>query len=318
MKKFTTYEEQIEILKNRTLTITSEQDLLNKLEDCGYYNLINGYSFLFKHENNNIYKDKVTDEDIINLYNFDKNLRTIVYKYTLNIESRLKSQISYQFSSKYGELESNYLQEINFDKDPNKKESITKLLETCKNIISAGADKKNKKFRSYIYHYVNEHGHVPLWVLIRAMTLGEVSIFFANMKLEDKTQIAKKYSLTASNMQVMFKILVSFRNIVAHDERIFYAQIKKDRLPYNLEVYNVMRIKKNHKGVPFVGKNDFLSLMIIFKYFLKPLEFASFWEEFESERIQLTNKLKPHFIAQINDSMGLKNRWRNLKNYKIT
>lgn len=318
MKKFTTYEEQIEILKNRTLTITSEQDLLNKLEDCGYYNLINGYSFLFKHENNNIYKDKVTDEDIINLYNFDKNLRTIVYKYTLNIESRLKSQISYQFSSKYGELESNYLQEINFDKDPNKKESITKLIETCKNIISAGADKKNKKFRSYIHHYVNEHGHVPLWVLIRSMTLGEVSIFFANMKLEDKTQIAKKYSLTASNMQVMFKILVSFRNIVAHDERIFCAQIKKDRLPYNLEIYNVMRIKKNHKGVPFVGKNDFLSLMIIFKYFLKPLEFASFWEEFELERIQLTNKLKPHFIAQINDSMGLKNRWRNLKNYKIT
>ncbi len=318
MKKFTTYEEQIEILKNRTLTITDEQFFLNKLEDCGYYNLINGYSFLFKHENNNIYKDKVTDQDIINLYNFDKNLRTIVYKYTLNIESRLKSQISYLFSSKYGELQANYLQEKNFDKDPNKKESISNLINTCNDIIITCADKKSKKFRSYIYHYVNEHEHVPLWVLIRSMTLGEVSIFFSNMKLEDRTEIARKYKLTAASMKIMFKMLVAFRNIVAHDERIFCAEIKKDRLPYDLEIYKKMRIKTNKNNVPLVGKNDFLALMIIFKYFLKPLEFSSFWQEFISERLMLIQNLKPHFISEVNNKMGLKNRWTNLQNYKIT
>lgn len=318
MKKFTTYEEQIQILKERALTITDEQFFLNKLEDCGYYNLINGYSFLFKYEKNNVYKDKVTDTDIIHLYNFDKNLRTIVYKYTLNIESRIKSQISYLFSKKYGELESNYLKEENFDKDLNKKESIHNLIDTCKDIITTCSNKKSKKFRNYIYHYVTEHGHVPFWVLIRAMTLGEISIFYSNMKLEDRIEIAKRYNLNASNMQIMFKMLAAFRNIVAHDERIFCAGIKKYRLPYDLEVYKIMKIKTNKNNIPLVGKNDFLALMIIFKYFLKPMEFASFWQEFISERLTLIKYLKPHFISDINNKMGLKNKWKNLQNYKIT
>ncbi|PTF88772.1 CAAX protease, partial [Staphylococcus chromogenes] len=45
MKPFKTYEEQIQILKNRGLTISDEDK--GDLENENYYNVINGYKDLF-------------------------------------------------------------------------------------------------------------------------------------------------------------------------------------------------------------------------------------------------------------------------------
>jgi abortive infection bacteriophage resistance protein len=315
-KIFTTYEQQIDILKSRNLIISDEEDLKNTLKDSGYYNLINGYSYIFQN-NNDEYINNASDKDIYALYRFDKSLRNIIYKYTLSFESRLKSMISYVFSEKYGEDQNKYLIRGNFDKDINKEASIAKLISDCFEIIKEASDGTCKKYRHYIGHYVNKHGHVPLWVLIRAMTLGNVSVFYANMKLEDKNKICSEFNLKASELEIMLKMLVQFRNVVAHDERIFCYKLRRDGLPGILPIYDVMKIKKSNIGVPYSGVKDFLSLMIIFKYLLKPIEFAGFWTEFELERDKLIKDIKSHFIATINDEMGLKNRWKNIKNYKI-
>lgn len=315
MKKFTTYDEQIEILKKRRLIIDDEDSFKETLKDCGYYNLINGYSFIFQNKED-VYLNNASIKDIKALYNFDKNLRNIVYKYAMTFESKFKSIVSYVFSKYHGENEKQYLIRENFDKDTEKEGKIAKLISDCYNTIQECSNKNSRKFRSYIYHYVTDYGHVPLWVLIRAMTIGEVSVFYANMRLEEKTEISKEYSLTPSQLEIMVKMLVSFRNTVAHDERIFCRKLQKDKLPYNLEIYDVMRIKRNAGGFPMSGVSDFLSLMIIFKYLLKPFEFAGFWSEIIVERETLIKNIKSHFVATINNEMGLKNRWINLQNYK--
>ncbi|MBQ8844544.1 MAG: Abi family protein [Clostridia bacterium] len=318
MKKFTTYEEQIKILKERNLIIDNEESFKDTLKDCGYYNLINGYSFIFQDSNTNMYLNSASVKDIQALYTFDKNLRNIIYKYAMTFESRFKSIVSYVFSKYHGEDEKKYLIRENFDKDIRKEAKIAKLISDCNNIIKECSDKKSRRFRNYIYHYVTNHGHVPLWVLIRAMTMGDISVFYANMRLEEKTEVANEYNLTPSQLEIMVKMLVSFRNTVAHDEHIFCKRLSKDKLPYTLEVYDIMRIKKNDKGYPLSGTCDFLSLMIIFKYLLKPLEFAGFWTEFTIEREDILIKnIKSHFVAFINNEMGLKNRWKNLQNCRI-
>lgn len=56
MKKFKTYDEQIELLKTRGLKIDDENFALNKLQEDNYYNIINGYKDLFlDEENSNIF-----------------------------------------------------------------------------------------------------------------------------------------------------------------------------------------------------------------------------------------------------------------------
>ena len=55
--------------------------------------------------------------------------------------------------------------------------------------------------------------------------------------------------------------------------------------------------------------------MITFKYVLKDFEFAGFWQEFMIEREILIKNIKSNFISNINNEMGLKNRWKNLEKF---
>ena len=81
MKKFKTYDEQIELLKTRGLKIDDENFALNKLQEDNYYNIINGYKDLFlDEENSNIFKNNVTFEEIYSLFEFDRNIKSIFLK----------------------------------------------------------------------------------------------------------------------------------------------------------------------------------------------------------------------------------------------
>lgn len=100
MKEFFTYEQQIEKLKGDGLIISDENFAADELKIEGYYNLINGYSPTFKIDNRFV-KD-TTFEHIKALYDFDKSLRSIVYKYTSVIECHVKALIAHEFSRMHG------------------------------------------------------------------------------------------------------------------------------------------------------------------------------------------------------------------------
>lgn len=71
-------------------------------------------------------------------------------------------------------------------------------------------------------------------------------------------------------------MLVAYRNIVAHDERIFCVQIQNDSMPVSLNVYEYMKIKKQRMVFQWWEKKISLALMIIMKYLLSEMEFANF------------------------------------------
>jgi abortive infection bacteriophage resistance protein len=78
----------------------------------GYYNVINGYSPNFK--NNGVFYKGTTFEEICNLYAFDKELRSIIYKHTSSIESHIKALIAHEFSRVHGVDEKKYLAPSSF------------------------------------------------------------------------------------------------------------------------------------------------------------------------------------------------------------
>lgn len=95
-KTFKTYEQMLDILKNRGIDLsTSELRGMAKrsLQHEGYYNLINGYKMLFlqKDEENHFlipdkYKPGTTVDEIYYLCYFDKKLRAIILRNILLIE----------------------------------------------------------------------------------------------------------------------------------------------------------------------------------------------------------------------------------------
>ena len=76
-KPFKTHRQQVNILRQRGLTVKSTA--LRSLEQYGYYSVINGYKWLFLQRNSNgkvikpeLYIQGATFDEIQSLYNFDK------------------------------------------------------------------------------------------------------------------------------------------------------------------------------------------------------------------------------------------------------
>ncbi len=316
MKDFYSYEQQIEKLKEKGLIIHDEEFALSFLKSEGYYNVINGYSPDFK-KNGDFYQG-TTFDDICNLYAFDKELRSIIYKYTSSIETHIKALIAHEFSRVHGVDEKTYLQPECFSEKARAVEDVARLIETCNETIQDALNEKSNKYRKYIDHNYKNHHHVPLWILVRALSFGTISIFYKNMKEEEKEEIAKNYNIKASQLANMLEVVVSYRNIVAHGERTFCARLPKTRLSTKLSVTKKLSIEKNEKGDIKFGRNDFLALLICCKYLLPENEFGLLVFDLKNCIYQLSLKLNPVLLAHIKTSMGLKsNSWKNLPSLTI-
>lgn len=317
MKVFYDYNQQIDKLKNSDgLIIDDAESTKDYLRLEGYYNVINGYAHIFKANKKFIHGIKF--ENIKNLYEFDKSLRSIVYKYTSSIECHIKALLAHEFSKTYGVDERKYLKASSFTTNEKSKESVKRLIKDCKKTIREALDKHSNKYREYIAHNKKTHGHVPMWVLIRALSFGTVSIFYKNMQETTQNAIAQYYSVDAAKLSNILEVVVSFRNIVAHGERTFCARLPKTRLSTNLSIVKKLNIPKKSNGDNKFGRNDFLALLICCKYMLPALEFASFINEIKICFEQLEKVQNPSWIGKIKIEMGLANKgWTLLPQLKI-
>ena len=95
--------EQIEMLKSRGLLFNDESKAAHYLSNISYYRL-RAYTYPFQNNNdeNHPFITKVSFEEIINLYVFDRHLRLLIFDRIEKIEIALRTQIIYNFSLAYG------------------------------------------------------------------------------------------------------------------------------------------------------------------------------------------------------------------------
>ena len=269
-KEFKTIEEQIEILKNRNL-IVDEIQAKKVFKENNYYYVINGYKDLFidKSKSEETYIQNVNLNEIYSLYKFDIDLRIIFLQYILLLERKLDTYIAYEFSKKYGHKD--YLMEKNFDNTKKNNIKIAKLIHDINTNMMEQLNNGNKMLK----HYINQYGYVPLWVLIRILTFGQVSKFYALMKQTDQNIIAKNFLVREKNLKIYINNLAIIRNICAHDEKLFDIRLKKSismtdtHIKYNLSLKNVKYCN---------GFKDLFSIVIIFKELLEEDEFEDFYK----------------------------------------
>ena len=133
-KNFKTLDEQIEILRNKGMTINDETFAKKVLLRENYF-FLNGYRHLFMEEGDKHFKKGTTFEEMYSLFLFDRSFRNVLFKYILVIENNLKSIISYQLSKKYGYKESDYLKPKNFTSDQSKQAQLNDLIRKMKRQI---------------------------------------------------------------------------------------------------------------------------------------------------------------------------------------
>ncbi len=92
-KKPTTYQEQIELLKVRGCIIPDEDFCLKILRSANYYRL-SAYFLPFKNSDDS-FKPGTEFSKIVGIYNFDRELRSILFSAIEEIEIFLRTQFSY-------------------------------------------------------------------------------------------------------------------------------------------------------------------------------------------------------------------------------
>ena len=61
------------------------------------------------------YENGTKFTDLVALYEFDKNLRSLVFKYICHIEQKIRSLVSYSFCEAFTENQSSYLNPLNYN-----------------------------------------------------------------------------------------------------------------------------------------------------------------------------------------------------------
>lgn len=255
-KPFKTHNQQLQILRSRGLFV--ESSAKRSLEQFGYYSIINGYKWLFLQRNSNgkiikpeRYIKGSTFGEIQNLYDFDKKLRSILYDSLLEYEANLGAEISYRFSEKHPE-EHSYLAMDNYSRDQSAVSSVVGTISSLSNVIKRKSARGQEN--NAIKHYVNNHGHVPLWVLVNFLTFGDLNYFYVNAEKDIKITIAEDFSkkyyrsykqlikINTDSIEAINHIVNHFRNAVAHGEITYSKYLKKGpsfrNIKRNLELTN--------------------------------------------------------------------------------
>lgn len=107
------------------------------------------------------------------------------------------------------------------------------------------------------------------------------------------------------------EVLAYFRNLCAHDDRIYNAKCKK--AISNTHYHNLLSIPTDRMGQYISGKNDILAIMIISKILLPPSEFNTIFNKMGEILSSLSKKLKTISVNQVYDQMGLSGNWYLIK-----
>ena len=310
-KPFKTYDEQIEILEGRGMKIEDATEATEILTNKNYYNIINGYKRLFLDpsstaENEHYMKGTMLHE-IDSLFLFDSNLRIVCLKRILEVELRMKSIIAYEFSKRYGYDDNKYLDPANFSAAMPEHRSLDKMLKTVDDQKADAMKSEN----SSITHYVNDHGYVPLWVLVNVLSFGDMAHFYACMKLADRESVAKRFPMPQSDLNKILRALNYYRNCCAHGGRFYDFKVLHHPIPLT-DLHRRLHLVYDRNLGYAPGQNDFFAVIIILRLFIHPSDFQQTIREVSELLGTLERALHTVSIAQVQKMMGLPQGWDKL------
>lgn len=309
VKTFKTLDEQIDILKSKGLVI-DDLDYAKDILLRENYFFISGYRHLFlKSSKDRMFIPGTNFRELYALFNFDRQIRNIIFKNLLIIENNAKSIFSYVLSMKYGIKEKNYLNPANFNRSQDKVKQVNDLLKKMKRQIRV-----NGVQHTATEHYLNNYGYVPLWILVKVLSFGIVSELFTILKPEDQKEIAEIYGVSVEQLLVYLPILANFRNLCAHEDIIY--EHKTHKIIEDTKYHSLLNIPKQD-GEYIYGKEDLFALIIILKFMLREDDFTLLINEFAYEVNILEGKLDTISVNKILDASGFPKNFEDIARIDI-
>ena len=303
-KIFKTLDEQIDILVNKGLVIDDIELAKRTLLRENYF-FISGYRhLLLKSKTDKKFIEGATFKELYALFNFDRQIRNIIFKNLLIIENNIKSIFSYQLSKKYGYKEKDYLKPSNFTNNPEKFRQVNDLIKKMKRQIRI-----NGAQHSATKHYISNYGYIPMWIVVKVLSFGIVCELYSIMKKEDQIEISEIYKIPPNDLLIYLPILANYRNLCAHEDILYDYKTQKP-IP-DTTYHNLLNIPKLD-GEYIYGKDDLFALLIILKKMLSKEEFKLLVNELTYEIDVLDGKLNSIKIEKVLNAIGFPNNFKEI------
>ena len=210
--------DQMAMLKNRGLLFDDEKAAVECLKIISYFRLANYWKPMESDKVNHVFKPESKFENVVTLYNFDKDLRTLIFSAIQSIEIALRTKVIQIVSSNCGAFW--FSDESLFS---NTEEEL-----------------KRSKEDFLIEHYAKYDNppYPPAWKTLEVSSFGTLSKLYCNLADNNlKKQIARDLGLPQHlYLESWIKSLSVLRNCIAHHARIWNRKYPwKPQLPKKLQ-----------------------------------------------------------------------------------
>lgn len=223
-----TIQQQIQLLQSRDMLFRDVNNVPHFLANISYYRL-KGYWWEMQDDKvNHHFAPHSYFEDVIDLYNFDRHFRLIVFNAIERIEIALRTMLIYHLSLQYGECW--YINQSIFTDKIQHAEFLSKL--------NSEMRRSSEEFMKS--HYKNHKNDYPeAWKALEVVTLGSLSKIYDNLlhQLPAKSRIANEFGLTSSaDFSSWLRSITLVRNCIAHHSRLWNkVLITQYSWPSNME-----------------------------------------------------------------------------------
>ncbi|HEY5326404.1 MAG TPA: Abi family protein [Mucilaginibacter sp.] len=206
----------------------NEANAIIFLQNVSYYR-IKGYWWDMQSDyQTHIFKPKTYFEDIVDIYNFDRDFRLILFDSIERIEIALRTKMIYHLSMAYGGLW--YLDPGLFEITTSTINGVTQTM----HLHTIGELKKEFKRSKEIFvldHHKRFLNSDPdAWKIFEVASLGTLSKLYKSLKhqLPEKSAICKEMGLNIHNeLSSWLEAIAYVRNIIAHHSRLWSRNMVK-------------------------------------------------------------------------------------------
>lgn len=207
-----TFEEQLNRLKDRGLTINNGPKALHILKNISYFRL-SGYWYPFLQEPKSAHriKEGASFEKAFKLYRFDRELRLLITGELEKIEIAIRTQLIYQMSHYKGAY---WFQD----------ESLFRNRYKLNNTIEKMTGEYEKSDELFISSFKDKYTNdlPPSWMLLEVVSFGKLSNLYSCLKPgRTKRNIAHYFGLDDRTFTSWLHSFNYIRNICAHHARFW-------------------------------------------------------------------------------------------------
>lgn len=216
-KPATTYAEQIALLKSRGMTIADEQAAAFYLQHISYYRL-GAYWLPFEADHaTRQFHAGTTFENVLRLYNFDRELRLLVLDAIERIEVSARAQWAHQLGHTHG---------AHAHLNP----ALAKRREHWQSNLDALRKEVERSEETFIMHLTQNYSDnlPPIWACCEVMSLGLLSRWYSNLSPQHiRNKIAAVFEVDHRVLQSWLHHLSVVRNLCAHHSRLWNRQFDR-------------------------------------------------------------------------------------------